>query len=288
MGYAGNPSTAVTDISEHSETLVIVAFIALALFNAIELNVIVFSTFRHFKGLYFWSFLAATNGIVPHSLGFVLKNVVESDHYGLYMTLVAVGWVPMITGQALVLYSRLHLVFWNDTWLRVMLGIIVSNVILLHLPTIVLMYGANSSSSAVNPWVLPYIIFEKVQVTLFFLQDLLLSAVYIKSCFSLFGSRDTLRGDAVLRMRRHLMLVNVFVVLLDVPILCLEYMDMYDVQTAYKAFVYGVKLKIEFRILNRLVEMTRERQTLDPFPLNATLQGDGNVSLALRCQRASG
>jgi hypothetical protein len=28
-------------------------------------------------------------------------------------------------------------------------------------------------------------------------------------------------------------------------------------QTVYKAFVYSVKLKMEFRILNQLIEMTR-------------------------------
>jgi hypothetical protein len=66
-------------------------------------------------------------------------------------------------------------------------------------------------------------------------------------------------------MRRHLLWVNVFVILLDIPILCLEYTDYYDMQTAYKALVYSVKLKLEFRILNRLVEMTNERHNVDPF-----------------------
>ncbi|KAG6007759.1 hypothetical protein E4U21_005598 [Claviceps maximensis] len=288
MGYSGNPSTGVTDADK--QTLAVVSFVALALYNAIELNFIVFSTFRRFKGLYFWSFLAAANGIIPHALGFFLKNVVKSDYYGLYISLVSIGWVPMVTGQALVLYSRLHLIFWNQTWLRIILGIIVTNVFLLHIPIIVLMYGANSSSSSSshsNPWVQPYIAYEKVQVTMFFLQELLISAVYIRSCFSFFDSRNSLYGDAVPRMRRQLILVNVLVILLDVPILCLEYTDLYDIQTAYKGFVYGVKLKIEFRILNQLVEMTSERRaTVDPFHMNASLHV-GDASLPSTCQRPS-
>lgn len=266
MGYSGNPSTGVTDASK--QTRAIVAFVALALYNALELNVIVFSTFRRFRGLYFWSFLAAANGIIPHSIGFLLKNVVGSQDYGLYITLVAIGWVPMVTGQSLVLYSRLHLIFWNDSWLRMILGMIVANVFVLHVPIIILMYGANSSQR--NSWVQPYIAYEKVQVTLFFLQELIISAVYIKSCFSFFDTRDSLYGDAVPKMRRHLLLVNVFVILLDVPILCLEYTDFYDIQTAYKALVYSVKLKMEFRILDRLVEMTNERHAVDPFRDNST------------------
>ncbi|KAG5971133.1 hypothetical protein E4U55_001314 [Claviceps digitariae] len=288
MGYSGNPSTGVTDFSK--QTLAVVSFVALALYNAVELNFVVFSTFRRFRGLYFWSFLAAANGIIPHSLGFFLKNVVRSDHYGLYITLVSIGWVPMVTGQALVLYSRLHLIFWNDTWLRIILGIIISNVFILHIPIIVLMYGANSSSSSSshnNPWVQPYIVYEKVQVTLFFLQELLISAIYIRSCFSFFDTRNSLYGDAVPRMRRHLILVNVLVILLDVPILCLEYTDFYDIQTAYKAFVYGVKLKIEFQILNQLVELTRERRaTVDPFQIQASFHVEDACS-ASSCQRPS-
>lgn len=265
MGYSGNPSTGVTDASR--QTRAIVAFVALALYNALELNVIVFTTFRRFKGLYFWSFLAAANGIIPHSIGFLLKNVVGSQDYGLYITLVAIGWVPMVTGQSLVLYSRLHLIFWNDAWLRIILAMIVANVFVLHVPIIILMYGANSSQR--NSWVQPYIAYEKVQVTVFFLQELIISAFYIKSCFSFFDTRDSLYGDAVPKMRRHLLLVNVFVILLDVPILCLEYTDFYDIQTAYKALVYSVKLKMEFRILNRLVEMTNERHAVDPFRDNS-------------------
>ncbi|KAM5346139.1 hypothetical protein ACJ41O_009144 [Fusarium nematophilum] len=57
-------------------------------------------------------------------------------------------------------------------------------------------------------------------------------------------------------MRRHLLLVNVIIIILDIPILVLEYVDLYDFQTAYKAIVYSIKLKLEFNILNRLVEMT--------------------------------
>ncbi|KAG5933312.1 hypothetical protein E4U53_001046 [Claviceps sorghi] len=285
MGYSGNPSTGVTDGADR-HNLVIVSFVALALYNAVELNFVVFSTFTRFKGLYFWSFLAAANGLIPHSLGFFLKNVVRSDRFGLYITLVAVGWVPMVTGQALVLYSRLHLIFWNDTWLRIILAIIITNVFILHLPIIVLMYGANSSSSPNSPWIPTYVAYEKVQVTLFFLQELLISAVYIRSCFSFFDTRNSLYGDAVPRMRRHLILVNLFVILLDIPILFFEYMDFYDIQTAYKAFVYSVKLKIEFRILNRLVKMTSDRRvSSDPFHMNAPLNVD-NTSPAKKASLA--
>ena len=271
MGYSGNESHGSSDT--YAATLAITAFVALALYNALELNVIIFSVFRRRSGLYFWSFVAATNGIIPHSIGFLLKNVIDSRDYGLYITLVAIGWVPMVTGQSLVLYSRLHLILWNRTVLRCVLAMIICNAIVLHIPIIILMYGANSSPE--NSWVQPYVIYEKIQVTLFCVQELVLSLLYIKSCFSFFDIHDSLYGDAVLKMRRHLVAVNVFVILLDVPILCLEYTNDYDMQTAYKALVYSVKLKLEFRILNKLVEMTNERHNVDPF-------GDSSVVMDQR------
>jgi hypothetical protein len=46
-------------------------------------------------------------------------------------------------------------------------------------------------------------------------------------------------------------------VFLDLSILGLEYSGLYDIQTAYKGLVYSVKLKLEFSILDRLVELTQ-------------------------------
>ena len=95
-----------------------------------------------------------------------------------------------------------------------------------------------------------------IQVTVFFVQELFISCVYIKTCSSFFSAPGG-RNDNVRGMWRDLIAVNILVVLLDIPILCLQYLNYYDIQTAYKAFVYSIKLKIEFRILNRLVQTTQ-------------------------------
>ncbi|CAM1502627.1 Fc.00g074030.m01.CDS01 [Cosmosporella sp. VM-42] len=232
----------------------ILVFMSISLYNVLELNVLILATFKKRQGLYFWSFLAATNGIAPHTIGFLLKNIVFLDNFILNITLVSVGWVMMVTGQSLVLYSRLHLVFWNRFYLKLVLAMIITNAIILHGPIIILMYGSNSSTS--NPFIHPYMVYEKIQVTMFFLQELIISAIYIKTCSSFFEIQGTLHGNGGQKMRRHLLLVNVIIILLDIPILGLEYADFYDTQTAYKALVYSVKLKLEFNILNKLVEMT--------------------------------
>jgi len=57
----------------------------------------------------------------------------------------------------------------------------------------------------------------------------------------------------------------------DITILALEYAGLYDIQTSYKALVYGAKLKLEFSILNRLVELTKSRSTSGPYTHNSEM-----------------
>ncbi|KAF5025838.1 hypothetical protein F66182_2060 [Fusarium sp. NRRL 66182] len=265
MGYSGGGGD---DSGGHGllTTTLIAVFMGISLYNVVELNVLILSTFKTRQGLYFWSFLVATNGIAPHTIGFMLKNLVLSSNFILYITLISAGWVLMVTGQSLVLYSRLHLIFWNQFCLKLVLAMIITDAIVLHIPIIILMYGANSSDA--NPWVQPYQIYEKIQVTMFFLQELVISAIYIKTCSSFFGTEGFLYRQDVRRMRKHLLLVNVLIILLDIPILVLEFMDFYTLQTAYKAIVYSIKLKLEFDLLNRLVEVAKGNDALDPYSGN--------------------
>lgn len=46
------------------------------------------------------------------------------------------------------------------------------------------------------------------------------------------------------RLMKHLVLVNVFIILLDITILGLKYANQYEYQTSYKSFVYSTKLKL--------------------------------------------
>lgn len=75
----------------------------LAVYNAIELIVLIFSTFNKFKGLYFWSLLIATLGIFPYSIGLVLKffQLLGTSHIvdHISITILSIGWSAMVTGE---------------------------------------------------------------------------------------------------------------------------------------------------------------------------------------------
>lgn len=51
----------------------VVAFLSIALYNVIELAFIIYATFKKRSGLYFWSFVIATCGILPSCVGWLLK-----------------------------------------------------------------------------------------------------------------------------------------------------------------------------------------------------------------------
>ncbi|GCB25976.1 zinc finger protein zas1 [Aspergillus awamori] len=238
-------------------TYVITSFLSIALYNVVELTFILLLTFKRRKGLYFWSFVVATWGIAIYSIGFILKdfNLVDNAISYFYVTLIVTGWCAMVTGQSMVLYSRLHLVVRHHIMLRFILGMILCDVFLLQVPTIILCYGANSSAS--DRFVLPYAIYERIQVTVFFIQEALISGVYVYETFRLLRSEDEIlegpHREAARRLMLHLILMNIIVILLDIAILILEWTGRYASQTAVKGFIYSVKLKLEFDILNQLV-----------------------------------
>jgi len=251
-GYGRNPS-----IPFHI-SLIIVTFIGIALYNVIELNIIILNTFKTRRCLYFWSFVVATWGIPLWSLGYLVKDFRLVNGYMLYSTFIAIGWCAMVTGQSFVLYSRLHIILQNWTYLRLVLAMIIINAVVLHVPTIVIGFGANSNDPGV--WLKLYPIFEKIEVTIFFLQELFISSLYIIYTTKYFRKHGAILGKKMGTMKQHLIWVNVLVIALDITILALEYGGYYDIQTVYKGMVYSVKLKLEFGILNDLANVTKAGQ----------------------------
>ncbi|KAH6883921.1 hypothetical protein B0T10DRAFT_410691, partial [Thelonectria olida] len=169
------------------------------------------------------------------------------------------GRVAMVTGQSLVLWSRLHLVLRNRKRLRMILWMIIIDAVICHGTIIPMAYGSVSSSPEM--WAKPFSVMEKIQVTIFFTQEVILSSFYIIETVKLVRLEQRVgkcKSSRLIRSQQmnHLIFVNIVIILLDITILGLEYADQYEIQTSYKAFVYSAKLKLEFTILNRLVEMT--------------------------------
>ncbi|KAL5089992.1 hypothetical protein Trisim1_004826 [Trichoderma cf. simile WF8] len=237
--------------------IVMYVFFSLALYNVGELVCHIAVTFKRFRGLYCWSFLVATCGIALNAVGFLLRSMGTSLSLSTYVysALGIVGWAAMVTGQSLVLYSRLHIILPREGLIRGILIMIVVNSVWLLVPTTVLLFLCNSPSAA--QYQVPYFIFERIGLTVFFVQEVIISVLYIHETYKILRSYRGLVTGANRTTMVHLILINFVIIALDVSILILQYTNHYDLQTAWKPFVYSIKLKMEFSVLNRLVELSQ-------------------------------
>ncbi|KAJ5864165.1 uncharacterized protein N7529_006081 [Penicillium soppii] len=236
--------------------MILVTFLSLSCYNVAELVILVPSTFRRWRGLYFWSLLiSGCLGVVPYSIGFLMKFFTRADSV-LSVTVLSIGWWTMVTGQSVVLYSRLHLVLGDERILRWVLRLIVLNVFVLHIPTTILTYGANIVHSGDVVWVNGYNVMEKIQLTGFTIQESILSTLYVIETVKLLrlGADVSVRPDSRSIMYR-LIGINCAIMAMDLILLILEYADFYAVQITLKAFIYSLKLKLEFAVLGQLIDL---------------------------------
>jgi hypothetical protein len=239
--------------------MTMVAFSTIALYNVLELNVIIFATFKRRKGLYFWSFIVATWGIAPHTVGFILKFFGITSIWWAPLILISIGWFAMVSGQSLVLYSRLNLVVGNENRLRWVLYMIIFDAIVLGIPIMILAFLTNHPNPHTSI-VDAFSIFDKIQVGIFTIQESIISAFYIYETVRLLGPAGEINRNPLRKLLAHLVLVNILVLIFDATLLGTEYSGNYNIQATYKPAIYSIKLKIEFSVLNRLVRIVKKRE----------------------------
>jgi len=141
----------------------------LTMYNALELVVLVLITFRRYRGLYFWSLLISSLGLIPYTLGFSFKffKVLTGNARWASVVLLNIGWYPMITGQSVVLWSRLHLIVSGERGRKILKytkWMIIVDAIILHIPTSVGPFGSNGTKET-STFVEAYNVIEKTQMT---------------------------------------------------------------------------------------------------------------------------
>lgn len=142
-------------------------------------------------------------------------------------------WVPMVSGQSLVLYSRLYLVNLDKRIRRYVLAMIIVNGVVLHTATAVTAAGSNSKVSEL--FITPYAIIERIQITIFCVQEFILSGLYVWKAWgflAVYRSGGSQTQDKLRAMMLHLILSNVVVVSLDITVIVLEFMGLYYLQVS--------------------------------------------------------
>ncbi|CAG8890516.1 unnamed protein product [Penicillium egyptiacum] len=238
--------------SDVARTGIFAALASLAWYNAIELIILCFFSFRRWNGTYFWSLLIASGCIIPYCLGFVLLFFPTGVTPWLCVTLVVLGWYGVITGQSVVLWSRLHLVLQNRKLLRGVLWMICVDAMIFHIPTTVLLYGTVAYPT--SRWARAYDIMERIQLVGFCIQELIISSVYVWETVKLLRLRPEGRPQGILN---QLLVINILILVLDISVVAIEYVGYYAVQVLFKPVAYSIKLKLEYAILGKLIAVAR-------------------------------
>jgi hypothetical protein len=229
---------------------IIAVFTAVPLWMNVELTVWVLYVFRRYSGLYFWSILITTWCISLHAIGYILKECVPQCSWIVSTLIVEIGWVGMVTGFAVVLYSRLHLVSFtikNPHVLRYALIMIITDAFLFHTPTIVFQFGL--ANPPTHDQYFNYLrVMERIQIMGFSLQEIVLTSIYI------YGTLQIIKNSVNPKIRTtmiFLILVQIVVMLFDISVISLDYANYYMIKALCQSFYYALKLQLEFVILNQ-------------------------------------
>jgi hypothetical protein len=183
-----------------------------------------------------------------------MKQNDVNDNPRIYNALMTVGWVFMVPGQSMILYSRLHLISPNSKLLRCIFWMIIVSALLLCPPTATL--NLRQYTKHPEAYTRGYVLMEKIQMTLFTVQEVSISCVY------LWETRKVMRVIFDGKARKwmwQLVAMNVFLLLLDVALLMMEFLNLYMIQTTFKSLLYSLKLKIEFAVLSQIVRVIQAR-----------------------------
>ena len=219
---------------------------------SIELVVLVYVTFKRHTGLYFWSIIITTLGLILQTTGYLVKEFAFSSPPVLTTIICKVGWVSNVTGFSIVLWSRLHLVVSDSRILRAVLIMILVNGVLMHTPIVVFEFGLISRHK--QDYMRPMEIMERIQQTVFTLQEAVISCLYIFYTARFLNSGYAMHTRKVVRL---LVLVQACVIAFDGGLTAFDYKNMFTLKCTLHPFVYALKLKLEFIVLNQLLALVK-------------------------------
>lgn len=235
-----------------TRTSLLVAMLTLAIYMAFIVDLKVLTTFKRRNTLYFWSILLTSWGIMSHSTGIILKWFVGRCPWTVNTAFATFGWWGMVTGQSLVLYSRLHLVVRDQRVLRFVLAMVLVDFLLFQVPTTVLTFGSNQKHPGM--WLKIYNIYERIQLIVFTLQELIISVIYIRAAFKMLQPGDSAKTE---NTRKLLIYLNILCIVLDVIFVIQVYVGDWVYKTGTQSLAYAIKLSIEFIVLNKLMDIYR-------------------------------
>jgi len=214
--------------------LVVVLCTGISISNSLELLLLVLVTFKKWKGLYFWSLLVTSFSVLPYSVGYLVEYMGLFQLLGDIMN--NVGWAVMVSGQSVVLYSRLGIILHNPKVLKAVLWMIIVNGAVFYTITTVIHYGTYTNLHSFDHGSL---IIEKIQMTVYCVQEFIISGLYVREVWRM--SRIVTLAARKKRIMWELLVINLVIIGLDIALLCLEYLNLSVIEQTFKGLAYSFK-----------------------------------------------
>ena len=230
-----------------------IAFLSLTIYLILDVNVGIYRVFKKKQGLYYWSLIFATWGTALVAVGNIFKNFKSEWEviWPLWTLMINGGWSIYAPAELLVLYSRLHLVNQNDRLHRWLLIMIIVGSTLVIIPNWVFIFGAYDVDPKVSSlWSPRMAIIDRTSQACFTSMEFVISGVYIHS---LLGILRTKIDVSTRRVMRDLIFVNITVVVMDLAVILLIFLNQAEVAYPLQDLTYAFKYKIEFVVLNQLM-----------------------------------
>jgi hypothetical protein len=236
------------------------------------------------RNLYFWAILASSWGLCIREIGYFLKFLLPSSPWLLTNILAQGGWWFMVSGFAIVLYSRLNLILESRRIRRYVLCLIIFNGVVFHPMMTTLSIGMAAlgqnpvkNRDAFANWYNVFKPMERVQIVMFSGQEILISSFYVRCAYQYLRSRYV-QQKTVQRAMYLLLAVQALVVFIDVALIVIDFVGFLTLKLFIHSFVYCVKLELEFLVLNQLVELSKLGVPgLPSFSLKSTRSHGANV-----------
>ena len=230
-----------------------IVFLSLTIYIILDVNVGIYRVFKKKRGLYYWSLICATWGTLVVALGNIFKNL--KPEWGviwpLWTLMINGGWSVYAPAECLVLYSRLHLVNQNERLHRWLLWMIIVGSTLIIIPNWVFVFGAYDIDPKVSSvWSPRMAIIDRASQAGFTLFEWIISSIYISSLLEILKTKINTRTR---RVMRDLILMNITVILMDLIVIILIFLDQANLAYPLQDFTYAFKFKIEFAVLNQLM-----------------------------------
>jgi hypothetical protein len=175
---------------------------------------------------------------------------------------VAIGFWMMVTGQSVVLYSRLNLIVGDPRKIRWTAYVIAATFLFLEIPTSTFLIASNANTSLNERprLVAAFADLEIVQTAARAAQEFAISVLYVFEARRALEPMRLIKAARVRDMMRQLVGLCVLTLGLDASLMAVQYTRrFFAIQTMYKGVIYSVKLQAEAWVLYDLTWLVRNQ-----------------------------